>query len=146
MSQQKIKITQDFPMPVDQLFDYLGEHENLAAIFAPTKVTRVCDGDTSRNGVGSVRKLQILIAPPFYETVTKCEPNELVEYKITKGSPLKNHLGVMKFQSTDKGSRLDWTITFEGKLPLIASVVGPGLGTTIRKGLKQLSKSPPVSA
>lgn len=143
---QKIEITQDFPMPVDQLFAHLGEHENLSAIFAPTKVTRVCDGDTSRNGVGSVRKLQILIAPPFYETVTKCEPDSLVEYKITKGSPLKNHRGVMRFTPTDSGSRLEWTITFEGKLPLVASVVGPGLGMTIRKGLKQLSKSPPAAA
>ena len=129
-------------MPVEQLFAHLSEHENLGAIFTPSKITRVCDGDTSRNGIGSVRKLRVLIAPPFYETVTAFQENELIEYKITRGSPIKNHHGVMRFEKTDQGSRLNYTISFEGKLPLIANVIKLSLERSIRKGLDDLNSSP----
>lgn len=138
MGQQRVEVVQEFPISVKQLFAFLSEHENLAAIFAPAKVTRVRDGYSSRNGVGSTRRLQILIAPPFEETVTACEDNKLIEYRISKGSPLKNHRGVMKFSSVKGGSRLHYTIVFEGKLPFVAELVRPALQFAIRKGLKQV--------
>jgi len=138
MAQQRIEIVQEFSLPVEKLFSYLSEHENLAAIFAPAKVTRVRNGDTSRNGVGSVRSLRILVAPPFEETVTAFKENELIEYRITQGSPLKNHHGVMRFYPFNQGSRLHYTIVFEGKLPVIASLIKPGLDRAIRKGLKAI--------
>ena len=34
---------------------------------------------------------------PFEETVTQFEPDELIEYRITKGTPLRDHVGVMRF-------------------------------------------------
>ena len=138
MSQQRIEIVQEFSQPVEQLFAYLSEHENLATLFAPAKVTRVRNGDTSRNGIGSVRSLRILLAPPFEETVTAFKENELIEYRITKGSPLKNHHGVMKFYPFNGGSRLHYTIVFEGQLPLVARLIKPALDRAIRKGLKVL--------
>lgn len=138
MAKQRIEVVQEFSVPVERLFAYLAEHENLENIFAPAKITRVRNGDTSRNGVGSVRSLRILLAPPFEETVTACKENELIEYRITKGSPLKNHHGVMRFYPLDGGSRLHYTIVFEGKLPLVAEVVKPALERAIRKGLKNI--------
>lgn len=138
MGQQRIEVVQEFPIPVKQLFAYLAEHENLATIFAPAKVTRVRDGYTSRNGVGSVRRLQALIAPPFEETVTAVEENKRIEYRISKGSPLKNHKGVMQFSSIKGGSKLHYTIEFEGKLPLVAELIKPVLNFAIRKGLKTI--------
>lgn len=138
MSQQRIEIVQEFSQPVEQLFAFLSEHENLAAIFAPARITRVRNGDTSRNGVGSVRQLRILVAPPFEETVTAFKENELIEYRITKGSPLKNHHGVMRFFPQNGGSRLHYTIVFEGKLPLVASLIRPNLERAIKKGLRSL--------
>ena len=85
---QRIEITKTFPFSVDKLFDFLSDHENLEVIFAPAKIKRVKPGIDSPNGVGSTRRMRILIAPPFEETVTKVVPNELIEYKISKGSPL----------------------------------------------------------
>ena len=64
--------------------------------------------------------------------------NELIEYKITKGSPLKNHYGVMKFYSTDKGSYLHYTIEFDSDIPFVAAIVKVGLENGIHKGLKKL--------
>ena len=51
------------------------------------KVTRVSDGDASRNGVGSTRRLKIGPLPAFEETVTAAEPNSLIEYTISQGHP-----------------------------------------------------------
>lgn len=139
MGQQRIEIVQEFSAPVDRLFAYLGEHENLAAIFAPAKIKRISDGQGVRNGVGSAREMRILVGPAFVETVTAYKENELIEYRITRGSPLKNHHGVMRFYPTASGgSRLHYTIVFEGKFPLVASIIKPGLEMGIRRGLKGL--------
>lgn len=139
MGLQRIEVTQTFKAPVSRVFAYLSEHENLEVVFAPAKIKRLKNGLNARNGVGSVRQLRILIGPPFEETVTAFKDNELIEYRITQGSPLKNHLGVMRFSSTpDGGTRLDYTITFEGKFPLVAAVIRAGLDGAIRKGLRQL--------
>ncbi|MED5431406.1 hypothetical protein A15D_00488 [Alcanivorax sp. MD8A] len=136
---QRIEISKTFPFSVDKLFDFLSDHENLELIFAPAKIQRIKEGKDSPNGVGSTRNMKILIAPAFHETVTRVVPNELIEYTITKGSPLKNHKGVMRFSDTGTGgSRLDYTIEFEGKLPLIGPIIKAGLDQGIRRGLNKL--------
>jgi len=135
---QRIDIYQDFPIAVERLFAYLGEHENLETIFYPTKIRRIADGDGARNGVGSARKMRVLGGPAFVETVTAYRENELIEYRITKGSPLKNHHGVMRFSSTPSGSHLHYTIEFEGKLPLIGPLIRVVLDRGIRKGLSKI--------
>ena len=136
---QRIEISKTFPFSVDKLFDFLSDHENLELIFAPAKIQRIKEGKDSPNGVGSTRNMKILIAPAFHETVTRVVPNELIEYTITKGSPLKNHKGVMRFSDTGTGgSRLDYTIEFEGKLPLIGPIIEAGLDQGIRRGLNKL--------
>ena len=135
---QRIDITHDFRLPVSRVYAYLAEHEHLAPLFGAT-IRRVQDGATSRNGVGSARTLKIGPLPSFVETTTVSEPNSRIEYKITQGSPLKGHEGVMRFTSLpDGGSHLDYTITFDGKVPGLGAVVAFGLKRNITKGLKQV--------
>lgn len=135
---QHIDITENFPFPVEKLFSFLEKHENLETLFFPLKVKTIKDGNTEKYGVGSVRSLQLAIVPSFEETVTVCKRNELIEYKITKGSPLKNHYGVMKFSSNANGSNLHYTIEFHSDIPFVAAIVKIGLENGIRKGLKKL--------
>lgn len=139
---QHINITENFPFPVEKLFSFLEKHENLETLFVPLKVKTVKDGDTDKYGVGSVRSLQLAVIPSFEETVTVCKRNELIEYKITKGSPLKNHYGVMKFSSTAEGSDLHYTIEFDSDIPFVAAIVKIGLENGIIKGLKKLKTTP----
>lgn len=130
---QRIEMHQDFTLPVERVYAYMAEHENLEEMFG-AKIARVRDGETSRNGVGSVRQLRIAIMPPFEETVTKAVDNELIEYRITKGSPLRDHVGTMTFSSTPTGSHLDYVIQFNA-MPGLAKVVAIGLERAVRKGL-----------
>ena len=61
---QRVHIQQEFEVPVERAYAYLAEHENLGTVFG-LKVERVQDGDTERNGVGSVRRLSIGGVAPF---------------------------------------------------------------------------------
>jgi len=137
---QKIAVDYDFNVPVERAFAFLSEHENLAVLF-PAKVSRVKDGDDgTRNGTGSVRKLRIAVLPPFEETNTNVVPNELVEYRITKGSPLRGHRGKMTFsERPEGGSHLRYEIEF-AIAPGIEVLVAKALENGIRKGLPKVDK------
>jgi uncharacterized protein YndB with AHSA1/START domain len=132
---QRIEIDHDFALPVERVYAYLAEHENLSPLFG-AKVTRVRDGDHDRNGTGSVRSLRIGLLPAFEETVTDAVPNERIDYRITKGSPLRGHHGSMVFHSTPAGSHLSYLIEFGAVVPGLDRVVKRVLESAIRKGLK----------
>lgn len=133
---QRVIIDQDFDAPVPATFEFLSEHENLEVTLG-AKITRIQDGtDGTRNGVGSVRQLKVGPAPPFEETVTEVVPNELIRYRITKGSPLRDHSGEMRFTANADGTaHLHWEITFRGVVPGIGFVVAKGLERNIPAGL-----------
>ncbi len=136
---QRLVFDQDFTLPVERIYDYLAEHEHLGLLFAPISVERLSDGTDSRNGVGSARTMKLAGQLPFVETVTEAVPNERIVYKITKGSPLKNHRGVMEFTSLPSGgSHLHYEISFAGKLPGVDIVVAQALKRSVSKGLGQV--------
>ena len=133
---QRVVIDHDFPVPVERAFEHLAEHENLEPLLG-AKITRLSDGtDGTRNGVGSVRQLKIGVLPPFEETTTEVVPNELIRYRITKGSPLKDHAGEMRFTPNPDGtSHLHYEISFGAAVPGLAAIVAKGLQRNIAKGL-----------
>jgi ribosome-associated toxin RatA of RatAB toxin-antitoxin module len=138
MPVQIIDINMEFRRPVGELFALLSDHEKMGPILG-ANVKRTLDGGDSPNGLGSVRILSIWPLPDFDETVTAFEKDKIVEYKITRGSPLKNHKGVMQFfPSCSGGSKLHYTIEFESKIPLLGPVVRAVLENSVRRGLKKL--------
>ena len=136
---QTVIVDHDFQLPPERVFAYLAEHENLESIFG-AKITRINDGaDGTRNGVGSVRELKIGPLPGFQETVTEVVPNELIRYRITKGSPLRDHEGVMRFSPNGSGgTRLHYEISFGGVLPGVDRVVAAMLRRTVPRGLNKV--------
>jgi uncharacterized protein YndB with AHSA1/START domain len=137
----RVVIDQDFSKPLDKVFAYLSQHEHLEALFG-AKVTRLRDGtDGQRNGVGSVRRLKVGPMPPFEETVTEFVPDQLIRYRITKGSPLRDHEGVMTFSSNGSGAHLHYEISFGAVVPGLDKVIAAGLKRNISKGLTQVDAS-----
>lgn len=133
---QRVIIDHDFQVPVEAAFDYLAEHENLEALFG-AKVRRLRDGtDGTRNGVGSVRELRVGPLPPFEETITEVVPSELIRYRITKGSPLRNHAGEMRFTANPDGTaHLHYEISFGAVVPGLAFIVAKNLKRNVAAGL-----------
>ncbi|MET0448414.1 MAG: SRPBCC family protein [Aeromicrobium sp.] len=136
---QRVHVTHTFTSDPATVFEKLSEHENLGPVFG-ARITRVKDGDTSRNGVGSTRSLKIGPLPAFHETTTVSEPHTLIEYAISKGSPLKGHWGRQILTPTpDGGTFLDYTIGFDLPVPGAAGLVGKVLQKGITKGIGKVA-------
>lgn len=136
---ERVRVTQTYTSDPQTVFEKLAEHENLGPVFG-AKITRVSDGTTSRNGAGSVRRLKIGPLPAFEETTTKAEPNSLIEYRVTKGSPLKGHWGRQELTpAADGGTVLTYTIGFDTKIPGMAGIVAKQLQAGLEKGLPKLT-------
>lgn len=134
---QNLIFEQSYSLPRQQVFEYFAEHENLAPIFG-AKITRLNDGtDGQRNGVGSARQLKLGPLPSFVETITQIVPNELIQYRITKGSPLRDHQGEMHFADEGTGTHLHYEIRFRTVVPGLDRVVAASLRRNVAKGLKK---------
>jgi uncharacterized protein YndB with AHSA1/START domain len=135
-----VHIEHDFDKPPERIFAYLAEHENLAEVFG-AKITRLRDGDGGeRNGVGSVRQLQIGPLPPFEETVTEFDVPSRIVYRITKGSPLRGHVGTMTFAPTPGGTRFVYDIRIASAIPGLAPIVTASLTRSISRSLATVER------
>ncbi len=140
MRAKQVHVTHDFAKPPDRVFAYLSEHENLGPLFG-AKVKRLRDGDDDRNGVNSARELKVGPLPPFVETVHEVVPNKKIVYRITKGSPLKDHVGVMQFSPLPGGgTHFDYTIRIASTIPGLAPIVGAALQRDIAKALPEVDE------
>ncbi|MBU1193464.1 MAG: SRPBCC family protein [Proteobacteria bacterium] len=142
MSRQHIEIRQSFNAPVETIFTILTDHESFGNVIA-TKIRRVVDSpEENKNGAGSVRRVFSSMLPAFEETVITFEPHSLMEYVVSKGSPIKNHIGRMEFSEENGITRLCYFIDFDPRLPFM--FLGPVLKSAIekpmRKSLEKLSK------
>lgn len=137
----RVHVTQNYTSEPAVVFAKISEHENLANLL-PASVKRVRDGDSGRNGVGSVRSLRVFgFGPAFEETITAVTAPERIEYRITKGSPLRNHSGVITITATESGgSVLEWVIEFSAPIPGLAAGMQKVLTASISNGLPKLAE------
>jgi len=140
MRAHHVHVERQFAKGPEAIFAHLAEHENLAEVFG-AKVARVRDGDDGeRNGVGSVRKLQIGPLPPFEETVTEFVPSERIVYRITKGSPLRGHVGTMTFAPAGDGTSFVYDIRIASPIPGVAPLVCAVLTRSITRSLPKVDR------
>ncbi|MDF2179907.1 SRPBCC family protein [Aliiglaciecola sp. CAU 1673] len=138
---EQIQIRQAFNAPVKQVFNTLCDHETFGKIIG-ARINRIKDGeDGHTNGLGSIRRIAMLPGVYFEETVVSFVPYQLMEYLVSKGSPVKNHLGRMVFEEKDGVTTLNYSIRFEPKLPLpgFGKLLKPLIAGPIVKGLKKLA-------
>ncbi len=140
MRAHHVHVEHHFAKPPEQVFAYLAEHENLAEVFG-AKITRLSDGEGARNGVGSVRRLQIGPLPAFEETITEFVAPERIVYRITKGSPLRGHVGVMTFAPSGGGTDFVYDIRLASPIPGVAAIVHAGLTRSINASLAKIDNA-----
>lgn len=141
MGMQHIVIKQSFNAPIETIFNILTDHEAFGRIIN-AKMKRVVDaGEENKNGLGSVRRIYLLPGLTFEESVVTFEPNRLMAYRVTKGSPIKNHRGQMEFIREKGKTCLTYTIDYEPKLPffLLGSLIKSAIAKPMVKGLKKLA-------
>lgn len=137
MKIHKIEMHQEFNAPIERVWNDMSDHVSMGKIMGQN-FTRIVDGKDPENpnGVGSVRRINVPLFG-FEETVRKSEKHSLIEYQISKGTPLNHHYGTMVFKSlsADKTS-LDYTIELGSKIPLLGAILKGALGSAISGSLK----------
>jgi uncharacterized protein YndB with AHSA1/START domain len=142
LSKQHIEITQVFNAPVKEIFSLLTDHESFGEIIN-TNIKRIVDShDENKNGIGSVRRATIFPLPGFEESVITFEQDQLMEYTVSKGSPVKNHKGRIEFFNEQGTSRVHYVIDFEPRLPFcfLGAVLKSGTEKPIKEGLAKLAE------
>jgi len=140
MALKTINMQQKFNAPVKEVFEVLSDHQKFGKICG-INMQRTKDGDDGANGLGSVRTINVGPLPSFEETITDFVPNVFIQYKITKGSPIKNHVGELKFSEENGITTLDYQIQLESKIPFTSSLIKTALENGISKGLGKYAKS-----
>lgn len=139
---QKIHILQDFDVPRERVFDFFSQHERLSEIY-PGAFKRIVDSrDPSNvNGIGSVRRITNFPVV-LEEEITAFNPPSHLEYRLINDAPVKDHCGTMYFYELDNGSRsrLDYTIVFDGKIPLTGFILKNILERAIGNGIRSLAR------
>lgn len=132
MSVQTVKIHQVFDAPIEQVFKSISDHEKLGKILG-SKIKRLRVGQDGANGYGSIRWVKIAFFPSFEETITRYEPNALIEYTITKDNPYKHHMGRMNFTEKDGKTVFDYTVELESKIPFATPLIVKALQSAMTK-------------
>lgn len=107
-----------FRAPRDAVFALCASHAGMGAMFpGRTTCQRPSPDPEWPEGLGSVRHVKMGPFPPIEETVTVFEPGRRYEYRVTRGGPIHHHVGIMRFSDVPEGTRLEYTVTFDGRLP-----------------------------
>ncbi len=137
MAEQIVRFEQFFAATPSAVFAWFAEHENVAKLFpgSSKRIKNAPQGDDV-NGLESVRELRIL-GFRAEETVTRFEPAKLIEYRVTQGWPIKNHVGRLEFEPEAGGTRLVYSIEFDSRLPFAGRILAGSLCHHWRRGVQR---------
>ena len=135
MAQQQVKFEQFIAAPREKVFAYFADHEKFGRIWGG-QFKRIKDSSNPRdvNGLGSVREIRST-GMVFEETISKYEPSSLIEYVVSKGGPIKNHLGHIEFHAVEGGTQVNYTISFDPRIPLTGGIIAGIICTSFNKGV-----------
>ncbi len=136
MPSQLVKLNCHIKASPEEVFDFFCDHESFGRIW-PGRTRRIKESSdpANPNGVGSIR--QICLGPMcFEETQITCDRPALIEYTVTRGSPIKNHLGrICLTAATDGGTDIDYRISFDPRIPLTGALIANSLTKDWSKGI-----------
>lgn len=120
----------------DRVWELLADHEGMSSWGPGITVTLDREGDDDRNGVGAVRRIDAPgPAPTIVEVVDRFEPGVALGYHATGGVPLKNYRGDVTLAPAAGGTRVEWTITADRRVPVVEQIVIKGIATGLLKAL-----------
>ena len=122
------------------VYDFFCDHESFGRIW-PSKMTRIKDSPDPGlpNGVGSVRLVQI--GPiRFEETHIVCDRPKQIQYKVTRGGPIKNHLGRINFIDENGDTRIDYRIEFDARIPGTGGLIARSLERDWARGIAPIAE------
>jgi uncharacterized protein YndB with AHSA1/START domain len=123
----KVELTAEVDGPPDAVFTYLTDHF-FELWPGKAKVLEAGDDPAEPMGLGMVR----LVNPPgsaaLEERIITHERPSVIEYTVINDAPLSNHLGRLVLTPTTRGTKLDYTISFDYR----PAAIGPVAASVLR--------------
>lgn len=117
---------------VEQVWAALADHEAMASWGPGMKVTLTQEGAPDRNGVGAVRRIKAPgPAPAIVEEITRFEVDGVLGYKALGGVPFRNYGGEVSLSPAGAGTRIEWTLTADQRLPVVEQLALKAVVTTL---------------
>jgi uncharacterized protein YndB with AHSA1/START domain/catechol 2,3-dioxygenase-like lactoylglutathione lyase family enzyme len=122
--------------PLEQVWQALNEHNDMGRWIGFPEVRRTRDGSPEVNGCGAERLMK---GPPgtVVEQITGVESGRVIRYRVIEGSPFNFHNGEIRLQAAGDETRVDWSIRFRSKLPLLGGVLQPMMQKMLDKMLQR---------
>ncbi len=136
---QSVHLTAEVGGSADAVFTFLTDH--FGDLWAgKMRVLEPGDNPAEPMGLGMVR----LVKPPgtaaLEERIITHDRPTLIEYTVINDAPISNHLGRLELTPTTKGTRLDYTISFDYRPAAVghiaAAVLKAGWATRGRRTLR----------
>jgi Polyketide cyclase / dehydrase and lipid transport len=127
MGMQRVRFELDTPASIEALWDTLEDSATWAS-WGPWNTSEVeRSGDTTRAGVGAVRRLRIG-RRVLREQTSYSEPMRELRYRVLEGLPVRDYEGVVELQRLGSTTHVTWRSSFRGK----PSVLGPLLRRSLQ--------------
>lgn len=124
-------LTRTSSAAIDVVFDRLTDHRAMADVTPLRKSTLEREGTPAPNGVGAVRRLE-LVGPPIREEIIEFSRPDGFAYRLLSGLPVKDHVGRATLRETPGGgTEVTYTITSTPTVPGAGLVLGPVLKKSV---------------
>ena len=136
-----VTATASVPKPVDHVWSVLSDHEGMSAWAPGLKVTLVEEGAGDRNGLGAVRRIDAPgPAPAIIEEVVIFDAPNQLGYRAKAGVPFKNYGGTVTLTPAGAGTRIDYRLTIDERVPLVEKGAAALVARVLLTGLVRAAK------
>jgi hypothetical protein len=130
----RYRVSATTPAPVEVVWPLLGEARRWRDWSFLTRTELEREGDPAPDGVGAVRHFT-RFGVGSREEVVAWEPPRHLGYRILSGFPVRNYLADVTLTPEGDGTRIDWTGSFDPKLP----GSGPVLDAVLRRLMQRFA-------
>ena len=136
-----VTATATIPKPVEHVWSVLVDHEGMSTWGPGLQVTLVEEGAGDRNGLGAVRRIDAPgPAPAIVEEIVVFEENSAFGYRAKAGVPFKNYSGLVTLTPAGAGTRVDYAITIDPRVPVVEKGAAAVVARVLLGGLVRASK------
>lgn len=141
MSQSTATASAVVPRPVDHVWTVLADHEGMSSWAPGLKVSLDSEGVPDRNGLGAVRRINAPgPMPAIVEEVVTFDPGSTLGYRAKSGVPFKNYSGEVVLSSVAGGTRVDYSINLDERLPVVEKLAAAAVARVLLSALVRASK------
>ena len=121
----RVRVEELLQSEISQVFEALTQHANYAQFPGCCKAELVREGDTHKNGLGAIRRLELDGGVVFVERIERFDVPLCFEYKIieSKPFPMDHRLGRVSLSDEGGKTRVVWVSEGRIALPLIGRLL-----------------------